>query len=73
MEPQNDCFIEMDFNGEARVMLGLLGKTQPDYDTSFHAKEVFSAAYDPRKLKQMFFPGFTEQRRSKTLQGKDFR
>ena len=57
VEPQNDCFIEMDFNGaEARVMLGLLGKPQPDYDIhQFHAKEVFSAAYGRDKLKQMFF------------------
>ena len=57
VEPTNDYFLEMDFNGaEARVMLGLLGMAQPDYDIhNFHSTEVFGGKYSRDKAKQMFF------------------
>ena len=57
VDPSNDFFLEMDFNGaEARVMLGLLGKEQPDHDIhNFHSAEVFGRSYGREKVKQMFF------------------
>ena len=38
VKPQNDCFVELDFNGaEVRTLLGLLGKEQPEGDVhDFH-------------------------------------
>lgn len=57
VEPHNDYFLEMDFNGaEARVMLGLLGHQQPEYDIhNFHSEEVFEKSYNRNEVKQMFF------------------
>ena len=55
--PHNDYFLELDFNGaEARVMMGLLGKPQPDQDIHlFHQEEVFGGAQDRDTVKTAFF------------------
>ena len=57
VEPRNDYFLEMDFNGaEARVMLGLLGIPQPEYDIhEFHSDKVFGGKLSRDKVKQSFF------------------
>ena len=57
MEPVNDRFLEIDFNGaEARVLLGLLGKPQPDEDVhNFHRDEVFSGSLTREQSKTAFF------------------
>lgn len=57
IEPHNDYFLEMDFNGaEARVMLGLLDIPQPEYDIhEFHSNKVFGGKMSRDKVKQSFF------------------
>ena len=57
IEPVNDRFLEIDFNGaEARVLLGLLGRTQPDGDVhNFHRDEVFSGSLTREESKTSFF------------------
>ena len=55
--PDNDKFIELDFNGaEARVVLGILGKTQPDYDIhQYHMDSVFPTGTTRSQAKTAFF------------------
>jgi len=57
IEPVNDRFLEIDFNGaEARVLLGLLGKQQPEEDVhNFHRDEVFSGSLTREQSKTSFF------------------
>tara|TARA_R110000796_G_scaffold4338_5_gene16847 strand:+ start:4522 stop:5742 length:1221 start_codon:yes stop_codon:yes gene_type:complete len=55
--PHNDYFLELDFNGaEARVMMGLLNKPQPEQDIHlFHQTEVFGGTQDRDRVKTAFF------------------
>ena len=57
VKPQNDYFIELDFNGaEVRTLLGLLGKEQPEGDVhNFHLKEIFTDIHTRDKAKVAFF------------------
>jgi hypothetical protein len=50
IRPQNDYYIELDFNGaEVRTLLGLLGKEQPTGDVhDFHLNEIFTEINTPR-------------------------
>tara|TARA_R100000734_G_scaffold14704_1_gene10836 strand:- start:1794 stop:3017 length:1224 start_codon:yes stop_codon:yes gene_type:complete len=55
--PQNDYFIELDFNGaEVRTLLGLLGKPQPAEDVhDFHLENVFTNINTRDAAKVAFF------------------
>lgn len=55
--PQNDYFIELDFNGaEVRTLLGLLGKPQPGEDVhDFHLENVFTNITTRNDAKVAFF------------------
>ena len=55
--PQNDYFLEIDFNGaEIRTLLGLLGKPQPAGDIhNFNVSEVFDGALTRDQAKTSFF------------------
>ena len=57
IKPQNDIFVELDFNGaEVRTLLGLLGKNQPDYDVhDFHLNEIFTKINTRNQAKVAFF------------------
>ena len=55
--PNNDYYLELDFNGaEARTVLGLLGREQPEEDIhDFHVKEIFQSKIDRPAAKTAFF------------------
>ena len=55
--PQNDFFVELDFNGaEVRTLLGLLGKDQPLGDVhKFHQEHIFQGKLTREQCKQAFF------------------
>ena len=55
--PQNDYFIELDFNGaEVRTLLGLLGKPQPTEDVhDFHLNNIFTDVHNRNDAKVAFF------------------
>lgn len=57
IQPQNDCFVELDFNGaEVRTLLGLLGKPQPEGDVhNFHLNEIFTKINTRDQAKVAFF------------------
>jgi len=57
IEPHNDSFIELDFNGaEARTALGIAGIEQPQGDVhEFHAQHIFEGQYDRGEVKTAFF------------------
>ncbi len=57
VHPQNDCFVELDFNGaEVRTLLGLLGKDQPPGDVhDFHLNEIFTKINTRDQAKVAFF------------------
>jgi uncharacterized protein YozE (UPF0346 family) len=57
VEPQNDYYIELDFNGaEVRTLLGLLEKEQPVEDVhNFHLREIFSTITSRDDAKVAFF------------------
>ena len=57
VQPQNDYFIELDFNGaEVRTLLGLLGKQQPQGDVhDFHLNEIFTSISTRAQAKVAFF------------------
>jgi hypothetical protein len=57
VEPTNDFFIELDFNGaEVRTLLGLLGKEQPDGDVhNYHLEHVFKTLTTREEAKVAFF------------------
>ena len=57
VKPQNDCFVELDFNGaEVRTLLGLLGKEQPEGDVhDFHLQEIFTKINTRDQAKVAFF------------------
>ena len=57
IQPVNDTFVEIDFNGcEIRTLLGLLGKDQPTEDVhDFHINSVFGAGTPRQDAKRLFF------------------
>ena len=57
IHPQNDCYVELDFNGaEVRTLLGLLGKEQPEGDVhDFHLSEIFTKINTRDQAKVAFF------------------
>jgi len=57
VEPTNDFFVELDFNGaEVRTLLGLLGKEQPDNDVhNYHLQHVFKTLTTREEAKIAFF------------------
>lgn len=57
IEPQNDCYVELDFNGaEVRTLLGLLDKPQPKEDVhDFHLREIFTKITNRDAAKVAFF------------------
>tara|TARA_B100001094_G_scaffold331577_1_gene400415 strand:+ start:125 stop:916 length:792 start_codon:yes stop_codon:yes gene_type:complete len=67
--PENDYYLELDFNGaEVRTLLGLLGKPQPTDDVhDFHLRHVFTEISSRADAKIAFFAwlyGSTKQRGS---------
>lgn len=57
LNPNNDFFLELDFNGaELRVLLGLLGLEQPKKDVHrWNVENVFSNEMSRPKAKEAFF------------------
>ena len=57
IEPQNDCFVELDYNAaELRVLFGLLGQDQPEGDVhEWIAANIFEGKYDREKTKKKVF------------------
>ena len=57
VHPQNDYYLELDFNGaEVRTLLGLLGKDQPPGDVhDFHLSEIFTKINTRDEAKVAFF------------------
>ena len=57
VKPQNDYYLELDFNGaEVRTLLGLLGKEQPPGDVhDFHLNEIFTDIETREQAKVAFF------------------
>jgi len=57
IKPQNDFFVELDFNGaEVRTLLGLLGKPQPVGDVhEFHLNDIFTEIVTRGDAKTAFF------------------
>ena len=57
IRPQNDYFLELDFNGaEVRTLLGLLGKEQPRGDVhDFHLNKIFTKINTRDQAKVAFF------------------
>ena len=70
VEPTNDFYVELDFNGaEVRVLMGLLGLKQPDVDVhTFHCQEVFGGELSREEAKVAFFAWLYGSRSSKTLE-----
>ena len=57
IKPQNDFYVEIDFNGaEVRTLLGLLDKPQPTGDIhEFHLENIFNTLTSRREAKEAFF------------------
>jgi hypothetical protein len=57
ISPQNNYFVELDFNGaEVRTLLGMLGAPQPAGDVhDFHLANVFSSSTSREQAKVLFF------------------
>ena len=57
IKPQNDCFVELDYNAaEVRVLFGLLGEKQPDEDVhEWISKNIFQSKYDRESTKKKVF------------------
>ncbi len=57
VKPQNDCFVELDFNGaEIRTLLGILKKPQPEGDVhEFHRSHIFGTSVSRSEAKTAFF------------------
>jgi len=57
IKPQNDVFVEFDFNAaELRVLLGLLGQQQPEEDIhTWISKNIFNDKFDREQTKKKVF------------------
>jgi len=57
VQPSNDYFVELDFNGaEVRTLLGILKKPQPTTDVhDFHLKNIFRSLTTRSEAKTSFF------------------
>ena len=68
--PQNDLFVELDFNGaEVRTLLGILQKDQPEGDVhDFHQKEIFKGTGTREQAKTTFFAWLYGSRSAVTSQ-----
>ena len=57
IRPQNDVFVELDFNAaELRVLLGLLGEKQPEEDIhAWLGKNVFKDKFSREEVKKKVF------------------
>jgi hypothetical protein len=57
MKPQNDIFVELDFNAaELRVLLGLLSQSQPEEDIhTWINKNIFNNKFDREQTKKKVF------------------
>tara|TARA_B100000287_G_C20665322_1_gene791562 strand:- start:1747 stop:2961 length:1215 start_codon:yes stop_codon:yes gene_type:complete len=57
LRPNNDCFIELDYNGaELRVLLSLLGYDQPEHDVhQWNLDNVFENKVTRAEAKTLFF------------------
>ena len=57
LKPNNDCFIELDYNGaELRVLLSLLGYDQPEHDVhQWNLDNVFENKVTRAEAKTLFF------------------
>ena len=57
LKPNNDCFIELDYNGaELRVLLSLLGYDQPEHDVhQWNLDNVFENKVTRSEAKTLFF------------------
>jgi len=57
LEPNNDLFIELDYNSaELRVLLGLLGQDQPEEDIhTWISTNIFSNKYERDQVKKKVF------------------
>ena len=57
IKPQNDSFLELDFNGaEVRTLLGMLGSEQPESDVhDFHMTKIFNSSVGREQAKTLFF------------------
>ena len=57
IEPNNDYFVELDFNGaEVRVLMGMLGMDQPSEDVhQYHKDVVFQGSTTREGVKTAFF------------------
>lgn len=70
IRPQNDFYIELDFNGaEVRTLLGLLGKEQPTGDVhNFHLENIFTETTNRERAKTDFFAWLYGSRTAVTRQ-----
>ncbi len=57
LKPNNDCFVELDYNGaELRVLLSLLGYDQPEHDVhQWNLDNVFENKVTRAEAKTLFF------------------
>ena len=57
IKPQNDCFLELDFNAaELRTVLALLGKEQPPIDLhKWNNKNAYKGILTREKAKKRIF------------------
>lgn len=57
IKPQNDVYVELDFNGaEIRTLLGMLNETQPKEDVhEFHLRTIFNSSVTREQAKVHFF------------------
>ena len=71
IKPQNDYFLELDFNGaEVRTLLGMLGSPQPVNDVhDFHLTNVFNSLVSREQAKTLFFSWLYGSRQNGCLCG----
>lgn len=70
IKPQNDMYVEFDFNGaEIRTLLGLLDEPQPKEDVhQFHLQRIFNSSVTREQAKVYFFSWLYGSREMSTKQ-----